>query len=202
MSFKIKEGTHIVLKKDDLKYLEQDKVEVFIKCLREINSGRVSEDKNINNYYVVNLDEPYAPEVFNVIKRGEIFKEELENGNKGLLSVVRNLDTHLKYSCFGELAYQNLREKLIVPLENYIRALKTSDKEEVEKEIPTEEEVCSMLSGKLGVDVKFFHGHFIREDDLDYVIYSEGEEGFKVLYSLDVFEYDMVVKFYKDLWGY
>ena len=40
--------------------------------LVRIYDGRKSENKNpVNRYYICNLDEPYADEVFRVIKKGE-----------------------------------------------------------------------------------------------------------------------------------
>lgn len=57
----IKENTHIVIKCDDIiKYLSEKQKHDLDSILLTINTRRVKEGKPINNYLVINKDEPYA----------------------------------------------------------------------------------------------------------------------------------------------
>ncbi len=81
-----KENTHVVVKMEDIfKYLEEPEQIALEKMLNKIIRGRVKDHKKpINNYYVVNKDEPYAEVLHGIIIGGESVKEgysrEDENG--------------------------------------------------------------------------------------------------------------------------
>lgn len=81
-----KENTHVVIKREDiLKYLEEPEQIALGEMINKIIRGRAKDHKKpINNYYVVNKDEPYAEVVHGVILGGEVVKEgcscEDENG--------------------------------------------------------------------------------------------------------------------------
>ena len=72
-----KYNTHIVIKIDDLEKLDdgyQNDLDDVLLCLDEIRekSGREPRPK----YLVVNLDEPYAEEVWGIILSGEREKQK------------------------------------------------------------------------------------------------------------------------------
>jgi len=75
--FKIKTNTHIVLKREDVMTLiTADEAVQLANIMQKIEDKRFELGKKIRQaYYVVNHDEPYAQEVFEVIKEGEIHKE-------------------------------------------------------------------------------------------------------------------------------
>lgn len=60
-----------VIKNDDLKkYINQDDVLDLEIILEEIGNRREDEGKSRHNtYLVINTDEPYAPEIIEIIKR-------------------------------------------------------------------------------------------------------------------------------------
>lgn len=68
-----KENTHVVIKREDiLKYLEESEQIALEEMLNKIIRGRTKDNKKpINNYYVVNKDEPYAEVVHGIIIGGE-----------------------------------------------------------------------------------------------------------------------------------
>jgi len=73
--FKIKQGTHVVLKVEDIeKYLNENQQGVLRSFAKTIEQGRLKDNKKLNDYYVVNTDEPYAPTVFETIINGEMKK--------------------------------------------------------------------------------------------------------------------------------
>jgi len=73
--FELKENTHVVFKKsDEEKYLTKKQVEDMGHLLYKIDTGRVKDGKELNYYYVINKDEPYADKVLEVIKNGEVSK--------------------------------------------------------------------------------------------------------------------------------
>ena len=75
--FKIKEGTHFVIKKEDtMQYLNPLEKVALRGIISSIASGRLDNGKKLNEYLVVNTDEPYADEIREVIKRGELAKGE------------------------------------------------------------------------------------------------------------------------------
>ena len=74
--FEVKQGTHIVLKVADVeKYLTDNQKYQLKRIQTVIEYGRIESKKKLNDYYVVNLDEPYADKIYEVIKNGEIKKE-------------------------------------------------------------------------------------------------------------------------------
>ena len=75
--FKVKTNTHIVLKREDvLTLITADEAVQLANIMQKIEDKRFELGKKIRQaYYVVNHDEPYAQEVFEVIKEGEIHKE-------------------------------------------------------------------------------------------------------------------------------
>lgn len=73
-----KENTHVVVKREDiLKYLEEPEQIALEEMLNKIIRGRtIDHKKPINNYYVVNKDEPYAEVVRGIIIGGEAVKTD------------------------------------------------------------------------------------------------------------------------------
>lgn len=73
-----KENTHVVVKREDiLKYLEEPEQIALEEMLNKIILGRTLDHKKpINNYYVVNKDEPYAEVVRGIIIGGEAVKAD------------------------------------------------------------------------------------------------------------------------------
>ena len=61
----------IVIKNEDIStYLTMGEAKSLGFCLDNINDGRVLDGKNPNNkYLVINVDEPYAPEIVEILKR-------------------------------------------------------------------------------------------------------------------------------------
>jgi hypothetical protein len=62
----------IVIKIDDLiKHVKSVfKIEMLKNDLKDIKEGRVAEGKiPYNEYLVINIDEPYAPEIIEIMKR-------------------------------------------------------------------------------------------------------------------------------------
>jgi hypothetical protein len=75
--FEVKEGTHIVFKKDDvLNYVGSNEMLRLMRVRDQINTGRAKDGKEANDYYVVNKDEPYSEEVLDIIKKGELGKSD------------------------------------------------------------------------------------------------------------------------------
>lgn len=68
----IKENTHIVIKRDDaIKYLSEKQKHDLDSILLTINIRREKEGKPINNYLVINKDEPYAKIIQDIIINSE-----------------------------------------------------------------------------------------------------------------------------------
>lgn len=76
-----KENTHIVIKREDaLKYLTEVEYCALEKILNTVSEGRNKDGKKpFNNYYVCNMDEPYAEVVYGVIMGGEAVKNNQLN---------------------------------------------------------------------------------------------------------------------------
>ena len=76
-NFKVKTNTHIVIKREDvLTLITADEAVQLANIMQKIEDERFKLGKKIRQaYYVVNHDEPYSQEVFEVIKEGEIHKE-------------------------------------------------------------------------------------------------------------------------------
>lgn len=76
-NFELKENTHIVIKREDVMTLiTADEAIVLANILQKIEDKRFEEGKKIRqSYYVVNHDEPYAQQVLDVIKSGEVKKK-------------------------------------------------------------------------------------------------------------------------------
>jgi len=71
----LKLNTHIVIKREDLdKYLNPAQVGALMDMLSRINEKREESGKKVNDYYVVNTDEPYAQKVLDLILEGEAKK--------------------------------------------------------------------------------------------------------------------------------
>lgn len=70
--------THVVFKKEDaLKYLAEPELKSLEHILNTIAKGRAAEGKNPSNeYYICNVDEPYAEMVHGVIVGGEYGKRK------------------------------------------------------------------------------------------------------------------------------
>lgn len=74
--FKEKNNTHLVLKRRDIeRYLENEDIEKLYELEYKINAVKRCNNKS-TAYIVVNRDEPYANEVMEVVRRGELEKEE------------------------------------------------------------------------------------------------------------------------------
>ena len=96
-SIEVKENTHFVIKAEDaVNALSEDDFETFdvllvkIMCYRE----RIGKSK-CPKYYVVNLDEPYADLILEVIKYGEQSNDEFETlkeRNKAKTLIVTPID--------------------------------------------------------------------------------------------------------------
>lgn len=73
--FELKENTHMVLKESDIvDHLTEAEQEILAILYEKIMTGRESNGKEENSYYIVNLDEPYADEILDVIMKGETSK--------------------------------------------------------------------------------------------------------------------------------
>jgi predicted RNase H-like HicB family nuclease len=74
--FERKRNTHLVLKLEDMvSYLTVEEMSTLNHYGEKISRmRRYLEGKSDNSYYVINKDEPYADEILEVIKRGEIEK--------------------------------------------------------------------------------------------------------------------------------
>ena len=78
--FEIKDGTHVVFKiKDIVSYTTEPHEKGINHELEEIHrkiaKGREESGRDpFPSYYVINKDEPYADEIFDVIRRGELAK--------------------------------------------------------------------------------------------------------------------------------
>ena len=71
----IKEGTHVVLKEEDLKlHLSETEQEIFALLYDKVIDGRKSLGKKENKYYVINHDEPYSNLILYMIKEQELKK--------------------------------------------------------------------------------------------------------------------------------
>jgi hypothetical protein len=71
----------LVIKWEDVgKYLNVQEHEMLQRALTKINVGRVADGKPINEYLVVNKDEPYAQEVYIRILQGEVYKSHEQRG--------------------------------------------------------------------------------------------------------------------------
>lgn len=71
-----KVNTHIVIKREDaLKYLTESEYRTLEELQNTIIRGRAKDNKKpVNNYYVCNVDEPYAEVVRGIIIGGEAVK--------------------------------------------------------------------------------------------------------------------------------
>jgi hypothetical protein len=76
--FKVKTNTHIVIKREDvLTLITSDEAVQLANIMQKIEDERFKLGKEIRQaYYVVNHKEPYSQKVFEVIKEGELEKEE------------------------------------------------------------------------------------------------------------------------------
>ncbi|MFH2116748.1 MAG: hypothetical protein ABII85_01750 [Bacillota bacterium] len=75
--FEVKTNTHIVIKRTDIrKYLRDGEAVDLVDAVAKINIGRNINGNKTNSYYICNTDEPYAQQVFETIKEGELEKED------------------------------------------------------------------------------------------------------------------------------
>lgn len=74
--FKEKVDTHLVLKMEDVENaLELREIEILNEILDKIARYRISQQKNaFSEYYIVNTDEPYADQVYDIIMENEMDK--------------------------------------------------------------------------------------------------------------------------------
>ena len=62
---------YIVVKREDVaKYLTKDEISLLESLLNKINNGRITDNKELNSYYVCNKDEPYSKNVYKAIIDG------------------------------------------------------------------------------------------------------------------------------------
>lgn len=74
-----RENTHIVIKNEDAKkYLSESQKRELDNILLSINNGRISDNKSVNTYLIVNKDEPYAEKIQDMI----IFEESKKINNE------------------------------------------------------------------------------------------------------------------------
>lgn len=68
-----KVNIHIVLKREDVSnYLSKSEQAALDEMIDRIIRGREKDNKKpINSYYIVNVDEPYAEAVYDIITDGE-----------------------------------------------------------------------------------------------------------------------------------
>jgi len=61
----------IVIKRDDAQnFLDRVQLDILSRILKAIASGRRRKGKKTDNeYLVINVDEPYAPEIIEILKR-------------------------------------------------------------------------------------------------------------------------------------
>jgi len=87
--------THIVIKKDDVeKYLSLESENKLNNILKEIECARwLMGKKSDNKYLVINVDEPYAPEIIQILKKnGHWDLEESESVTcKFMLEIEKDL---------------------------------------------------------------------------------------------------------------
>lgn len=71
-----------ILNRDDIFELDDQYLFWFQNMLMQIDENRRKKQKNTNEYYVVNANEPYAPLIKSVIDKYEnkIVQNEEENG--------------------------------------------------------------------------------------------------------------------------
>lgn len=82
----IKENTHIVIKRDDAtKYLSEKQKHDLDSILLTINTRREKEGKPVNNYLVINKDEPYA----------KIIQETIISNEKSRSDSIKRLDNEI-----------------------------------------------------------------------------------------------------------
>ena len=68
----IKKGTHVVFKIDDIKkYLTKEQLSNLLDIETTIILNRKVDGKKVNDYYVINTDEPYAKKVLDIILEEE-----------------------------------------------------------------------------------------------------------------------------------
>ena len=74
--FKEKVDTHLVLKLDDVENaLDLEEIELLNELFDKIARYRISQRKNaFSEYYIVNIDEPYADQVYDIIMENEMNK--------------------------------------------------------------------------------------------------------------------------------
>ncbi len=65
----MKEKFYVVKKDDVRKYLNYNGQTAFYSCLETIADGRSIDGKKYNKYLVINIDEPYAPEIVEILKK-------------------------------------------------------------------------------------------------------------------------------------
>lgn len=61
--------THVVVKIEDIDKLPKEQMQKMYGLLNMIDDARAKQGKTINQYAVVNLDEPYAGEIVEIMKR-------------------------------------------------------------------------------------------------------------------------------------
>lgn len=65
--------------KDMHKYLVAEDFEAIGRIQGTINCGRIKEGKLVNNYWTINLDEPYARDIVVKTLQGEDAKQEAKD---------------------------------------------------------------------------------------------------------------------------
>jgi hypothetical protein len=74
---KIKENTHIILKREDVeKYCNEEQKLFMLGIETSVINGRIKDGKKLNAYIICNTDETYFPFMYAVLKVGEEAKEQ------------------------------------------------------------------------------------------------------------------------------
>jgi len=78
MKIKVERNIYYVIKnKDAAEYLGKSEIEVLLQIQDKISKARMLNGKKaFNEYWVCNIDEPYADKVIEVILKGESDKQE------------------------------------------------------------------------------------------------------------------------------
>lgn len=102
---------YLVVKNEDIgRHLDRDEIKSLDFLLDIVRKGRLSDGKSLCNYLVVNIDEPYAGEVADIIEAGERIKGTWEHGDPSLREVMS-----IEYEApEGLLAIQEAKIRILV----------------------------------------------------------------------------------------
>jgi hypothetical protein len=102
---KVKENTHIILKREDVeKYSREEQKYALANIINDIEIGRMNEGKKLNSYIICNTDEKYFNDMYAVLKAGEEAKERGEE-YKSILPEAGPLELYEVDNDYWFLAY-------------------------------------------------------------------------------------------------